>query len=124
MVSKQSAAHVDDMGPMGEDRHEDLEGYTVDFVSLRQASDLTPMLRGLPDDMCQCPHWGYVFAGSITMHFPDREEVYQAGDAFYVPPGHSPMAEAGTELVQFSPADELQVTNAAIMKNMKAMQGG
>jgi hypothetical protein len=44
-VSKESAAHVDDMGP-AEDRHEDLEGYTVDFVSIKQDSDLAPMLRG------------------------------------------------------------------------------
>ena len=37
-VSKESAAQVDDMGPVGEDRHEDLDGYTVNFVTLRQES--------------------------------------------------------------------------------------
>jgi ribosomal protein L16 Arg81 hydroxylase len=58
------------------------------------------------------------------MHFPDREEVYAAGDAFYVPAGHAPIAEAGTEILQFSPTEDLQVTNAAIMKNMQAMQAG
>jgi hypothetical protein len=21
--------------------------------------DITPILKDLPDDMCQCPHWGY-----------------------------------------------------------------
>ena len=54
-VSKQSASHVDDHGPV-EDRHEDVDGYTVTFVSFRQDIDATPMLKGLPGDSCQCPH--------------------------------------------------------------------
>jgi hypothetical protein len=34
-------------------------------------------------------------------------------------PGHAPEAEAGTELVQFSPADELEAVEAAMMKAMQ-----
>src|SRR6266487_1157956 len=101
-MSKESAAHVDDFGP-AEDRHEDLDGYTVNFVTIRQGTDLAPMLKGLPDDRCQCPHWGYVFKGTLTLSYAGRDEVFEAGDAFYVPPGHTPMAETGTEFVQFSP---------------------
>lgn len=120
-VSKESAAHVDDMGPLGEDRHEDLDGYTVNFTTLHQEEDLAPLLKGLPDDRCQCPHWGYVFKGTLTWRFADHEEVYEAGDAYYAPPGHTPVASAGSEFLSFSPTDELQVTMAAIMKNMQAM---
>ena len=80
------------------------------------------MLKGLPNDQCQCPHWGYVFKGRLTWSFGDHEEVYEAGDAFYVPPGHAPKADAGSEFVQFSPADELRATEEAIAKNMQAMQ--
>jgi len=47
-VSKESAAQVDDMGPGGEDRHEELDGYTVNFVTIRQEYDLAPLLKGLP----------------------------------------------------------------------------
>ncbi len=25
---------------------------------LPKGADLSPMLKGLPDDLCQCPHWG------------------------------------------------------------------
>src|ERR1022692_1393692 len=57
-ISRESAAHVDDFGP-AEDRHEDLAGYTTSFTTIRQGADLAPMLKGLPDDRCQCPHWGY-----------------------------------------------------------------
>ena len=120
-VSKQSAAHVDDMGPIGEDRHEDLDGgYTVNFTSIRQEMDLAPLLKGLPDDRCQCPHWGYVFKGALTWRIGDREEVVEAGDAYYVPPGHTAMAAAGSEFVQFSPTEELRVVEAMIKKNMQA----
>jgi mannose-6-phosphate isomerase-like protein (cupin superfamily) len=120
-VSKKSAAHVDDFG-IAEDRHEDLDGYTVNFVSIREDMDLAPMLRGLPGDQCRCPHWGYVFRGTLTWQFDDHEEVYEAGDAFYVPPGHAPKAEAGSEFVQFSPAEELRATEEAIARNMQALQ--
>ena len=120
-VSKESAAQVDDHG-VAEDRHDELDDYTVNFVTIRQDSDLAPLLKGLPDDRCQCPHWGYVFKGRLTWRFGDREEVYEAGDAFYVPPGHAPGADAGSEFLQFSPTEELNATNAAIMRNMQAMQ--
>ncbi len=120
-VSRDSAAQVEDHGPV-EDRHEDIDGYTVNFVSLRQDMDLAPLLKGLPNDSCQCPHWGYVFKGRLTWRFADHEEVFEAGDAFYVPPGHAPVAEAGSEFVQFSPSDELRTVQAAMAKNMQAMQ--
>lgn len=121
-VSKESAAQVEQHGPV-EDRHEDLDGYTVNFVSFRQDIDATPLLRGLPDDSCQCPHWGYVLNGRLTFRFADHEEVFEAGDAFYLPPGHVPSAEAGSEYLQFSPSEELRVVAAAMMRNMQEMQG-
>jgi hypothetical protein len=39
-------------------------------------------------------------------------------------PGHTPAAVAGTEFVQFSPTDELAVSEAVMAKNMQEMQGG
>ncbi len=121
-ASKESAAQVDDRGPT-EDRHEDLGGYTVNFVTIREDMDLAPLLKGLPDDRCQCPHWGYVFKGRLTWRFADRDEVVEAGDAFYAPPGHAPMAEAGSEFVQFSPTAELREVEAAMIENVERMQG-
>ncbi|MEP7023528.1 MAG: cupin domain-containing protein [Actinomycetota bacterium] len=121
-VSWESATQIFDRGPV-EDRHEDLDGYMANFVSVRQAMDLAPLLRGLPGDMCQCPHWGYVIKGTLTWRFADHEEVLEAGDAFYAPPGHAPSAVAGSEFVQFSPTQELEEVQAAIMKNMQAAQG-
>ena len=120
-VSKERTARTDDFG-VAEDRSSDLDGYTVNFVSIRETHDLAPMLKSLPGGNCSCPHWGYLFKGRIIVRYDDREEVFEAGDAFYMSPGHAPEAEAGSEFVQFSPADQLAATVAAIEKAMQAAQ--
>jgi hypothetical protein len=120
-VSRDSAAHVENHGPV-EDRHEDVHGYTINFVSFRQDVDATALLKGLPDDRCPCPHWGYVLKGRLTYRFGDHEEVFEAGDAFYLPPGHVPFADAGSELVQFSPAEELRAVAGQMAQNMRPPQ--
>jgi mannose-6-phosphate isomerase-like protein (cupin superfamily) len=123
-VSKESASPGGDPGLVVE-RSEDLEDYSVNFVTFREDIDHTPLLRGLPDDQCQSPHWGYVLKGRLTFRFGDREEVFEAGDAFYAPPGHIPVHnQPGSEYLQFSPAAELRKTSAIIMQNMQAMQAG
>ena len=81
-------------------------GMTTAFFRLPQGTDLRPALKGLPGDLCQCPHWGYLLKGRIRMHTPDGEETYEAGQAFYWAPGHAPEALEDTEYVDFSPTDE------------------
>jgi hypothetical protein len=116
-LSKQTASVVEDFG-VAEDRHDDIDGYTVNFVTIRQSHDLAPMLASLPGGKCSCPHWGYVLKGRLTIRYADHEEIVESGEAFYMSPGHAPAAEAGTELVQFSPAEQLATTTEAIKKAM------
>src|SRR5215831_8442751 len=121
-VSKDSATQGGDYGPVV-DRYEEIDGYRIGFATFREDVDGTPLMKGLPDDRCQCPHWGYVITGRMTFRYGDRDELYEAGDAFYAPPGHIPVKhEPGTEIVMFSPAAELHATEAVMMKNMQAMQ--
>ena len=101
----------------------DVDGYTINFVTFKREMDHAPLFKGLPGDSCQCPHWGYVIEGRLAFRYGDDEEVYEAGDAFYAPPGHVPVAQEGTEYVQFSPAAELKETSEAIQRNMQRMQG-
>jgi hypothetical protein len=119
--SKHSAAHHENHGPV-EEWSEDVDGYTVNFISFGVDVDTTPLLKGLPDDRCQAAHWGYVLKGRVTYRFADHEEVHEAGDAFYVPAGHIQFADAGTEYVQFSPAEQLRVVSETMNRNMQAMQ--
>ena len=121
-ASKETASHLEDMGVM-EGRYEELGGYTVGFETFREDADGTPLFRGLPDDRCQSPHWGYVVNGRITFRFAERQEVYEGGDAYYAPPGHVPMIDAGTEIVEFSPTAEYQQTMAVVAENLAALQG-
>jgi|SRR5436190_1368829 len=114
---------VQEYGPVTV-REQVMDGYTVNFVTFHENVDHRPLLKGLPDDRCPCPHWGYVLEGKVTFQFTDGgEEVYEVGDAFYAPAGHLPVHEPGTSYVQFSPSDELKKTSDKIMENMQAMQG-
>ena len=81
-------------------------GMTTAFVRVPEGADFRPALAGLPDDLCQCPHWGYLLKGRVKMHTPDGDEVYEAGQAFYWAPGHAPEALEDSEYVDFSPTDE------------------
>jgi hypothetical protein len=122
-VSRGTAPEVVDYGP-AEDHTGHFDGYTINFTSIRQAADLAPLLKGLPGDSCQCPHWGYMLAGRMTVRYPGHEEILEPGDAFYMPPGHVPAAEAGAEFVMFSPKDELAVSEAALKANMQRLTQG
>jgi len=116
-----SASHVEDAGVMI-GRYEELGGYTVGFETFREDADATPIFRGLPEDRCQSPHWGYVLKGRITFRYADREETFEAGSAYYAPPGHVPVIEAGTEIVEFSPTEELGRTMEVVKKNLAELQ--
>lgn len=96
------------------------DGYTAAFETYTVETDLAPYLKGLPDDRCQCAHWGLVLKGSVTFKNSSGEETFEAGDAYYVAPGHTPVFHAGAELVMFSPTDELQRTSEAVGRNMEA----
>ena len=94
----------------------------VGFETYNQEFDLAPLLKGLPDDRCQCPHYGYVLKGRMTVRYADREEVINAGDAYYMVPGHAPVMEASTEIVEFSPKDEFRKTIEVAERNLAVMQ--
>ena len=120
-TSRETATRVEDMGVM-EGRYSELGGYTVGFETFRAAADAAPIFRGLPDDRCQSPHWGYVVSGRLTLTYADREETYEAGDAYYAPPGHTPAVLAGTEVIEFSPTDEYSRTMETVGRNLTTLQ--
>jgi hypothetical protein len=93
-------------------------GFTVAFEEYSADADLTPMFAGLPDDRCQASHWGYVIEGRLTFHTADGDEEFEAGDAYYVGPGHTPVLRAGTRVVEFSPTEELSRTMEVVERNM------
>jgi hypothetical protein len=99
----------------------ELGGYTVGYETYTADADLAPLFKGLPDDHCQCPHWGVVLKGKLTYRYKDgTDETIGEGEAYYAPPGHLPFLHAGTEVVEFSPTDDLQKTIEVINKNTES----
>ena len=107
------------------------EGRFVDWEGTRIAFEAMPAhfppdespFKGLPDDRCQCPHWGVLTRGSMVVDYGDHSETVQTGDVFYMPPGHRPTYEVGTQIIQFSPTADLKATDEAIRRNLAALQG-
>jgi hypothetical protein len=54
--------------------------------------------------------------------YSDREEVFEAGDAYHISPGHTPFMEAGTEILVFSPKDEYRRAQEVAETNFEARQ--
>ena len=105
-----------------EGHFEDFGPFTVGFETYTADADLAPLFTGLPDDRCQCPHWGYVIKGKVAFTFADgHEETYEGGDAYYAPPGHTPKLFAGSELVEFHPTAELAKTMEVVERNIEAV---
>jgi hypothetical protein len=110
-----------DFGPVNVGTVE-LGGYTTDFLHFKASVDMRLMLKGLPGDVCPCPHWGIVTDGSMTVTYADHDEVVNAGDVFYMAPGHVPEYQPGTRMIQFSPTEEMKVVSETIMRNQHHLQ--
>lgn len=110
------------MGDVYEARQTEWGGFIVSFEKALEDADVTPFLKGLPDNLDQCPHWGYVFKGKMTVRYKDHEETVNEGQAYYIAPGHTVIVKKGTELIEFSPKEELEKTMTVVMKNAQEMQ--
>ena len=88
----------------------DASGYgpiAGEFFSMAKGTDLAPLLKGLENDLCQSPHWGYQLKGQVIVTYSNgEEETVSEGDLFYWPPGHSVRVAEDAELILFSPQHE------------------
>lgn len=79
--------------------------------------------QGLPNDLCQCPHWGYLLKGKALLRLADGSETtINGGDLYYCPPGHKLYAIEDFENIEFNPAKEAQATIEAFSSNIKKAQ--
>jgi hypothetical protein len=78
-----------------------------EYFSLGAGTDIAPLLKGLQNDLCQSPHWGYMIEGEVTVTYEDgNAEVVTTGDLFYWPPGHTVRVSRDAEIILFSPQHE------------------
>lgn len=98
---------------------QDLAGWNVSIEASLVDLDQAPFFKGAPDDLCQATHLGYVLTGRFGIRRADgSEEIFEAGDAFVIEPGHTPISFADSEFVAFTPSEEAKQQTAWMMPNM------
>jgi len=91
------------------------------YFKMAAGTDITPLLQGLENDLCQTPHWGYLVTGEITVTYTDgAEEEVSAGDMFYWPAGHTLRVSEDAEIVLFSPQHQHAVVVDHIQSRLSA----
>ena len=106
-------------------------GRKVDAAGIRIAFESMPghfppdesPFEGLPDDRCQCDHWGYCFSGSFRVTYLDGpDEIVHAGEAYHLRPGHFAQTREPVELLELSPVEEHDRTMAVLARNIEAVR--
>lgn len=99
----------------------DYGSLAAEYFSLGAGTDIAPLLKGLDDDACHAPHWGFMMAGEVVLTYTDgSQETYLGDDLFYWPPGHSVRVVKDAEVILFSP----QVEHCEVMNHMIAAMAG
>ena len=65
---------VETIGDVYEGRFADLGDFTGYFEKIKGGTDFSPLFVGLPDDSCQCPHWGYLFKGKMRFIYKNHDD--------------------------------------------------
>jgi hypothetical protein len=99
----------------------DQGGMTIAFERLSAGVETAPLYKGLPDDACQSPHWGYLIEGRLRVHLTDgTQESIVAGQAYHLPAGHNVVVEQDALVVEFSPTEDRARTMEHAAQMMQA----
>jgi len=99
---------------------QDWADLNVARIRFPKGADATPLLKGLPGDLCQCPHWGMVLKGSIHVRYADgTEEIVHAGEVYYWPAGHTIWVDEDYEAIEFSPSKPMSEVVAHLKSKLE-----
>lgn len=94
---------------------------SCNLISLPEGTDFCELLKGLPHDHCQCPHWGFLAEGKLQVDYQDgSQEIVNAGEIYHWPPGHTIKALAATRQIEFSPAGPMGEVLQHVVAKVKA----
>jgi hypothetical protein len=103
-------------------RQASLGDMDVTYSELPKGTDFGPLLKGLANDSCHCPHWGYIIRGVFRIIYDNgTEDRLEQGDGFYLPPGHSAIVEEDLKCIMFSPDKMHGAVLDHAMSNMAKM---
>lgn len=102
----------------------DCGGISIGYNELPKGTDFTPLLKGLNNDSCHSPHWGYVLEGKILVIYDDgTQEEVGAGEVYYWPAGHTAIVQEDLKILEFSPTKEFTEVLTHVGKKMAEMGG-
>ncbi|MBH0776593.1 hypothetical protein IT779_09885 [Nocardia sp. NEAU-351] len=81
----------------------------IGYTTTAGPRDCTELYKvaGLPGGVCPCPHYGYIFSGTIRATYPGADmpdESAVAGEAYFFPAGHILIYEEATAALELNPA--------------------
>jgi hypothetical protein len=88
-------------------------------VTLDKGVDTRPLFAGMPNDQCQCHHWGYIISGTMLVRGLDGDRTYVAGETHCRAPGHNLEALEDAHYLEISPSDQYD----ALMAHCKKVIG-
>ncbi len=99
----------------------------VGFTTVDAPLDCTQLYQqgGMPGGICQCPHYGYIFTGSMRASYPNTgkpDETATAGEAYFFPAGHILFYDEPTTALEINPAYALQQCMDAMERTITAAQ--
>lgn len=95
---------------------------TVVFEQIPAGQDVSSMLDKLPDGRCQAHHWGYLRAGRVAVEYADRQETIEAGQAYYLAPGHKLTILEDAEALEFTKTADLDRTLDAVRESRESQR--
>src|SRR4051812_44598551 len=93
-------------GPGVEIRRTDEGGLALALIRLQAGLRTDPLFAGLPDDRCQCGHWGYIISGTMRVHCADGARDYEAGETYFWAPGHNLEAVTDAYYLEITRSEE------------------
>ena len=118
-VSKQTASTHQGFPGFVDAYEQEMGGWTVTLETSLKDMDQAEFFEGSLNDQCQASHLGYVLKGKFGVRTSEGvEEFFEAGDAFVIEPGHTPIVFAGCEYVAFTPTLQAQEQAEVMMPNI------
>lgn len=67
-------------------KRKDFDGLAMCLIRMQAGGKTDELFAGMPDDRCQCAHWGYIISGTIRVNSADGARDYTAGETYYWAP--------------------------------------
>ena len=101
-------------------RRMDAGGLAICIIRLDAGVRTDPLFAGLPEDRCQCAHWGYIITGTMRVHSRDGARDFEAGETYYWAAGHNLEAVTNAEYVEITRSEDYD----ALMAHCKRVMSG